>query len=136
MAKIVSIFIKFGALIFVLMVRSQYALELQLLGGIWIMQLFPSVICGLFTRWFHGRALLAGWVAGMAAGSAMAISRDLKSSIYPIHFGGHTFAMYAALPALAINFIVTAGVSAIMRATGRMPAISHIDTAAASPETA
>ena len=70
-AKLVSIFIKLGALAFVLFVKSQYAIELQLLGGIWIGQLFPSVICGVFTRWFHGRALFWGWAAGMATGTGM-----------------------------------------------------------------
>src|SRR5271170_859347 len=59
-AKIVSLFIKVGALVFVLFVQTQYAIELQLLGGIWIAQLFPAVVLGVFTRWFHGRALLCG----------------------------------------------------------------------------
>ena len=54
-ARLVSIFIKLGALAFVLFVKAQYAIELQLLGGIWIGQLFPSVVFGVFTRWFHGR---------------------------------------------------------------------------------
>jgi SSS family solute:Na+ symporter len=50
-------------------VKSQYAIELQLLGGIWIGQLFPAVICGVFTRWFYGKALFWGWAAGMATGT-------------------------------------------------------------------
>ena len=73
-ARLVSIFIKLGALAFVLLVKAQYAIELQLLGGIWIGQLFPSVVFGVFTRWFHGRALFWGWATGMATGTAMATS--------------------------------------------------------------
>jgi SSS family solute:Na+ symporter len=96
-AKLVSIFIKFGALAFVLMVKSQYAIELQLLGGIWILQLFPAVIIGIFSRWFDGKALFWGWLAGMATGTGMAIARELKSSIYPIHIGGNVYPVYAAL---------------------------------------
>jgi SSS family solute:Na+ symporter len=118
-AKLVSIFIKFGALAFVLFVKSQYAIELQLLGGIWIAQLFPSVVCGVFTRWFYGRGLLWGWLAGMATGTGMAIARDLKSSIFPFHLGGHTYAMYAAIPALATNLLVSALVTAALRVTGQ-----------------
>lgn len=115
MAKLVSVFIKFGALAFVLLVRAQYAIELQLLGGIWIVQLFPAVICGLFTRWFGGRALLAGWAAGMFTGTAMAIARGLKSSIYPIIVAGHVYAVYAAIPALVVNFAVIWLVSLVWR---------------------
>jgi len=118
-AKLVSLFLKFGALAFVLFVRSQYAIELQLLGGIWIAQLFPSVVCGLFTRWFHGRALFWGWAAGMAAGTGMAIARDLKSSIYPLHIAGHVFAVYAAIPALIVNLLVSALVSLLLDTIGR-----------------
>ena len=122
-AKLVSIFIKVGALAFVLEVRSQYAIELQLLGGIWIMQIFPSVVCGLYTRWFDGKALLAGWAAGMTTGTAMAISRDLKSSIYPLHIGSHVYSMYAALPALVVNLVVAAGLTALFRAMGQADCI-------------
>jgi solute:Na+ symporter, SSS family len=128
-AKLVSVFIKVGALVFVLQVRSQYAIELQLLGGIWILQIFPAVVCGVFTRWFDGRALLAGWAGGMASGTAMAIARGLKSSIYPIHVGGHVYSMYAALPALAINFAIAASLTMILRAAG---SASGRDTTAGS----
>src|ERR1700744_1274745 len=73
MAKLVSLVVKFGALIFILAGSAQYAIELQLLGGIWIVQMVPAILCGLFTCWFRGTALLAGWAAGMAAGTAMVV---------------------------------------------------------------
>ena len=117
MAKLVSLIIKFGALAFILTSSAQYAIELQLLGGIWIMQMVPAILCGLFTRWFSGAALLAGWAAGMAAGTAMVVSMGMKTSVFPLHLsGGHTFAVYAALPAALVNLVVTALVSAV---TGR-----------------
>src|SRR6202041_2557449 len=81
MAKIVSLAIKLGALAFVLLVRAQFAIELQLLGGVWILQVLPAIVGGLFMRFFHGPALLCGWVAGMAAGTAMVGSLGLRSSI-------------------------------------------------------
>jgi solute:Na+ symporter, SSS family len=117
-AKLVSLAIKLGALAFVLLVRSQFAIELQLLGGVWILQLFPAVVGGLFTRFFHGPALLCGWFTGMAAGTAMVASSGLKSSIYPVHIAGHVFTMYAALPALALNLLVAAILSLIVRTKG------------------
>jgi SSS family solute:Na+ symporter len=120
MAKLVSLIIKFGALAFILASSAQYAIELQLLGGIWIMQMVPAIVCGLFTSWFRGTALLAGWAAGMGVGTTMVVSMHMKTSIYPLHIGhllgGHTFAVYAALPAVLVNLAVTALVSAV---TGR-----------------
>jgi SSS family solute:Na+ symporter len=118
-AKLVSLFLKFGALAFVLFVKTQYAIELQLLGGIWIAQLFPAIVLGIFTRWFHGRALLWGWAAGMATGTGLALARDLKSSVYPFHFGTHVYAIYAAIPALLANLIVSAAVTVLLDALGR-----------------
>ena len=91
MAKIVSLAIKLGALAFVLLVRAQLAIELQLLGGVWILQVFPAVVGGLFIRFFRGPALLWGWLAGMALGTAMVGSLGLRSSIYPVHFGGQVY---------------------------------------------
>src|SRR6202042_259540 len=85
MAKLISLGVKFGALLFVLKLPVTYAIEMQLLGGIWMGQLFPSVVVGVFTRWFHPWALVVGWVAGMTSGTAMAWSLGLKSSVYPIH---------------------------------------------------
>jgi SSS family solute:Na+ symporter len=117
-AKIVSLFLKFGALAFVLFVKAQYAIELQLLGGIWIGQLFPAIVLGLFTRWFHGRALLWGWVAGMATGTGLALARDLKSSVFPFQFGGHTYVVYAAIPALLTNLVVSVAVTWLLNALG------------------
>ncbi|HEX3437311.1 MAG TPA: sodium:solute symporter family protein [Pseudacidobacterium sp.] len=118
-AKLVSLFLKIGALVFVLFIRTQYAIELQLLGGIWIGQLFPSVVCGVFTRWFRGPALLLGWLAGMAIGTGMAFARGLKSSIYPLHLGGHVFPVYAAVPALLVNLLVSAVVTLLFDLAGK-----------------
>ncbi len=115
-AKLVSLLVKFGALLFVLRLPAPYAIEMQLLGGIWIAQLFPSVVLGVFTRWLHPWALFAGWAAGMAAGSAMAVALGLKSSVYPLHLFGQTYAMYAAVPALLLNLAVALVLTPLCRA--------------------
>jgi len=118
MAKIVSLAVKFGALVFVLRLPATYAIEMQLLGGIWMGQLFPSVVLGVFTRWFNPWALLAGWAAGMAAGTGMAACLGLKSSVFPLHIGGSVYAMYAAVPALLLNLAVATALTLIVRAAG------------------
>lgn len=121
MAKVVSLAVKFGALLFVLKLPATYAIEMQLLGGIWMGQLFPSVVVGVFTRWFHPWALFAGWLAGMVSGSAMAWALGLKGSVYPLHlpaFLGGTYAMYAAVPALMLNLVVSWLLTLVFRAAG------------------
>lgn len=134
MAKLVSLAVKFGALLFVLRLPAPYAIEMQLLGGIWIAQLFPAVVVGVFTRWFNPWALLAGWAAGMAAGTGMAVELGLKSSVYPIHFAGDVYPMYAAVPALLLNLAVSALLTMAVRASGlaRNPAYDGSDQTAAA----
>jgi solute:Na+ symporter, SSS family len=105
MAKLVSLVVKFGALVFVIGLPLQYAIQLQLLGGVWIIQTLPAVIGGLYTRWFHDRALFLGWLAGIVAGTAMAASQQFKP-IYPLHLAGVAVPTYAAFASLVINVIV------------------------------
>lgn len=115
-AKLVSLFVKFGALLFIVALPTSYAINLQLLGGIWILQTFPAVILGLYTRWFHRWALFLGWAVGMAAGTGMAMANHFKSSIYALHIGSSTYSAYAAIFALIANVVVTVVLSVIFNA--------------------
>jgi solute:Na+ symporter, SSS family len=115
MAKIVSLIIKFGALVFILGLPLQYAIQLQLLGGVWIIQTLPAVIGGLYTRWFHDRALVLGWLAGIVAGTAMAVSQSLRP-IYPLEFAGWTIPTYAAFASLILNLIIVIALTPIFNA--------------------
>ena len=63
-AKIVSLMVKTGALVFIFALPVPYAIQLQLLGGMWIIQMLPSVMLGLYTRMLNGWALLVGWACG------------------------------------------------------------------------
>jgi SSS family solute:Na+ symporter len=131
MAKSVSLLVKFGALVFVLKLQTAFAIQMQLLGGIWIAQLFPAVILGAFLRShsrlaLHPYALFAGWLAGMASGTWMAWTLNLKSSIYPIP---HLGSMYAAVPALALNLLLAILLTPIFRLT-RIPTLDTTDPAA------
>jgi SSS family solute:Na+ symporter len=106
-AKIVSLIVKFGALIFIIFLPLQYAIQLQLLGGIWISQTIPAVIVGLYTRWLNPWALIIGWAAGLIAGTWMAASLSFQSAVFPLAVDGFTVPGYAALYALGINFAVS-----------------------------
>jgi Na+/proline symporter len=50
MAKWVSLIVKFGALVFIIFVPTKFAIYLQLLGGILIIQTLPAVMLGVYTR--------------------------------------------------------------------------------------
>ena len=114
-AKLASLVVKFGALAFVLGVPEKYAIELQLLGGIWVIQTLPAIVVGLYTRWFHRYALVFGWVVGMTVGTAMAANTGFKSVIYSWQIAGWTIPAYAALYALTANLTTTVILTGILR---------------------
>ncbi len=106
-AKIASLVVKFGALAFILLLPQKYAIQLQLLGGVWIIQTLPAVVLGLYTGWFHRHALLVGWAAGIVVGTAMVASLGFTTSVFPLQLGQLTIPCYAALASLVINLAVT-----------------------------
>jgi solute:Na+ symporter, SSS family len=67
-AKWASLVVKFGAVLFIVFVDPQFSIDLQLIGGVIILQTLPAVAIALYTRWLHSIALIAGWVAGMTWG--------------------------------------------------------------------
>jgi len=105
MAKWVSLIVKFGALVFIIFIPTKFAIFLQLLGGIWIIQTLPSIMLGVYTRWFDDWALLVGWAVGIITGTAMAIAVDL-SPTYPLALLGHSFPGYIALYTVILNLVV------------------------------
>jgi solute:Na+ symporter, SSS family len=119
-SKLVSLLVKVGALVFVLALSRSFAINLQLLGGVWILQTFPAIVVGLYTRWFHRWALLAGWAAGMAYGTWAAYG---VASPTQAHFGGPLVAfpgtdtkVYIAAIAFLVNLLVTVVLTALLRA--------------------
>jgi SSS family solute:Na+ symporter len=117
-AKLVSLVVKFGALAFILGAPQDYAIQLQLLGGVWILQTFPAIVVGLYTRWLHAWGVLAGWAAGMATGTWMAGTLGFKGTTYAVHMGGLVVPGYAALWALVVNFVVAVAVTVALKAAG------------------
>ncbi|HUB96023.1 MAG TPA: sodium:solute symporter [Stellaceae bacterium] len=127
-AKWVSLVVKFGALVFVLFVPTQYAIQLQLLGGIWIIQTVPAVIIGLYTRWFDDWALFIGWFVGMASGTWMAVAVNF-GAIYPLNIAGFGLPGYTALYTLALNLVVSLVLTPVFRA---MAGSAPVDETAAA----
>ncbi|MER5446039.1 sodium:solute symporter family protein [Streptomyces sp. NPDC002764] len=113
-SKLVSLLVKVGALVFVLTMDKTVAINFQLLGGIWILQTFPSLVGGLFTRWFHRWALLAGWAVGMVYGTLAAYGVASPTNPSQKHFGGSNAEIpgigemgYIGLTAFVLNVVVT-----------------------------
>jgi SSS family solute:Na+ symporter len=128
-AKTVSLIVKFGALVFILFVPTQYAVQLQLLGGIWIIQTLPPVMLGAYTRWFNAWALLAGWAVGTYAGTAMAVSTKLTTT-FPLHVGHYTFPGYTAVYTVLLNLVVAIVLTPVFNAMG--PRGARIDETVAA----
>ncbi len=139
-AKLASRLVMLGALLFVLLLPLEYAIQLQLLGGIWISQTIPAVVVGLYTGWFNPWALMAGWAVGLAAGTGMVVATDFQA-VYPLSVNGLTVSGYAALYALGLNFaasIVLTPVFNMMRQSrGKDETLAsdyHFDPAKPEPE--
>ena len=119
----VSLVVKLGALLFAISLPKTFSINLQLLGGIWILQTFPSIVFGLFTRWFHRWALLAGWLAGMLYGTIAAYNVSTPTTSHWAGsvntLWGHTY--YIGLTAVILNLVVSAVLTLVLRAT-RVPA--------------
>ena len=128
MAKWVSLIVKFGALIFIVFVPTQYAIQLQLLGGIWIIQTLPAVLLGVYTRWFNDWALLIGWAAGIIAGTAMAIAANLTPT-YPLAIAGYTLPGYTALYTVILNLVVTCVLTPVFNGMTKQPQVDATRTA-------
>ena len=121
-AQWASLIVKLGALLFAVALPKTFAINLQLLGGIWILQTFPSIVFGLFTRWFHRYALLAGWLAGMVFGTIAAYKVATPTASHwagsvDIEFG-HT--VYIGLSAIILNIAVAVILTLIFKAA-RVP---------------
>ena len=118
MAKTTSLVVKGGALLFIIFLPQEYAINMQLLGGIWIIQTFPAVIFGLYTRWLDPRALLTGWIAGMVAGTWMAASVGFRP-IFALTFFGTSIPAYIAVYSVLFNFGIAAVLSLVLNAAAK-----------------
>ncbi len=132
-SKIASLVVKLGAVLFVLAIDPQFSIDLQLIGGVIILQTLPAVAIALYTRWLHRWALVAGWVVGLGYGLYLLWLIPNPAS-GKLHFGGsaltfdkltllgwHPFAgsplqVYVGFVALVVNLVVAVLVTLALRA--------------------
>lgn len=90
---------------------------------------------GVYTRWLNDWALLIGWAAGIATGTAMFVAAKLAPT-YPLAVDAFTFPSYAALYAVIVNLILPPGAvhpaEAIMWEMAAFPPCSSSERSASS----
>ena len=125
-SKITSLVVKVGAVACIVFLDPQFSIDLQLIGGVIILQTLPAVALGLYTRWFHRGGLIAGWVAGMGLGMWM-LYQIPNAATGRAHFGGSAFPLskfgfdtpktiYVGFVAVAVNLLVAVLVTLVLRA--------------------
>ena len=124
-ARIIALLVLAGGLGIALTIKPAYAIEFQLLGGSWIVQIFPAVVLGLYTTWFHRHALLAGWAAGLAAATWMAQTSNFSTTIFTLH-AGITLPGYIAFYALLVNLAVAALATLVLRLSKSQLGAAHV----------
>jgi len=136
-SKLASLVVKLGALLAILVLDPQFSIDLQLIGGVIMLQTLPALAVALYTRWLHAWALIAGWAVGMAVGFVTlyrvpqrVFNADGTITVVRAHFGGSAFPLsdlgfdtratvYAGLVALAANLVVSVLGTLLLR--GRVP---------------
>ncbi len=136
-SKLASLVVKVGALAAILTLDPQFSIDLQLIGGVVILQTLPALALALYTRWMHSRALIAGWAVGMAVGFWTLYQIPQRSfgpggavTVVKEHFGGSAFPLsalgfdtratvYAGALALLANLLVCVVGTLLLR--GRVP---------------
>lgn len=131
-ARVASLVVKLGAVACILFIDPQFSIDLQLIGGVLILQTLPAVALSLYTRWFHRAGLIAGWAVGLLWGVLMLYGipnpatgkEHFGGSALPLDslslFGWHPFAgaesmIYPGFVALLANLLVAAVVTVVVR---------------------
>jgi solute:Na+ symporter, SSS family len=124
-SKLASLAVKAGAIAVILLLDTQFSIDLQLIGGVIILQTLPAIVIGLYSRRAHAWGLLAGLVAGLGYGLYMLYNTP-NVVTGKAHFGGAQYGLshygldtkvtlYTGVIALAVNLIVTFVVTAFVR---------------------
>ena len=133
-AKIASLVVKIGAVLVILLISPQFSIDLQLIGGVIILQTLPAVAIALYTRWLHRWGLVAGWAVGMGLGMWMLYKIPNLATNHK-HFGGSAFpiskwfdptsigmdakaTIYVGFVAVVANIIVAVVVTLLCRVLG------------------
>jgi SSS family solute:Na+ symporter len=125
-ARFASLAVKAGALLVVIAIDPQFSIDLQLIGGVIILQTLPALVLGLWRTFAHRWALLVGWAAGLGAGLVMLYDTP-NPATGKEHFGGAQYALskfgfdtkvtlYTGIIAIGLNLLIVVVGSVVLRA--------------------
>src|SRR5579859_2186451 len=117
-AKLVSLVVKVGALAFIVLDQAKFAIDLQLLGGVWIIQTFPAIVFGLYRTRFNSWALFVGWATGMIVGTWMAYSTGTIKPVYAVALGDSTYSVYIGILAGLLNIVIALVLTQLFKMIG------------------
>ena len=117
-AKWLSAAIKFVALGFVFIAPLTYAIQLQLLGGIIILQLLPAIFLGLYMKDLDWKPLTLGWAAGLISGIWLVLLANHFGPLATSDVSTGIGLLYIGLISLAVNMVISLVGSAFVNVIG------------------
>ncbi|MBU6448280.1 MAG: sodium:solute symporter [Rhodospirillales bacterium] len=109
-AKSFAMVMILGALVFIIAIPTKFAVQLQLLGGMWIIQTFPAIVFSLFTRFFNSWALLIGWFTGVVSATWL-VTENSFGPTWTFHVFGYSVPSYIAIATVLLNALVAFALS-------------------------
>ncbi len=128
LAKWASVVFKFIALGFIFLISASSALQLQLLGGIIILQTLPAIFLTMYTKRLTKYGLIVGWVGGMGLGIYLAYAANVHNGVFKtfatslFNFGAPFGPMFVGLAALALNLLLVLVISIATGGLKKLPA--------------
>lgn len=119
LAKWASVVFKFLALLFIFVISANSALQLQLLGGIIILQTLPAIFLTMYTKRLNKYGLIVGWVGGMALGIYLELAANKFGSLSTtlLNVGSPVGYIFVGLAALALNLLLVLVISLALGGT-------------------
>ena len=112
-SRVAAFGVKLGALVCVLFLNAKFAIDLQLLGGVIILQTFPALILGLTKLRLSKVGMISGWAIGSVVGLGICWMDGLKP-VHALTLGSQTQLISTGLIALLVNIVVVAVVSVVV----------------------
>ena len=122
-SKWASAVFKFLALGFVFLLGNNftYAVQLQLLGGVLIIQLLPSLFLSLYTNFFKKWALGVGLVAGISTGLILEIFESVSTGALQTFYVTPIGGLFVAVIAVGVNLLFSVVLSLGRKQTAVLP---------------
>jgi SSS family solute:Na+ symporter len=99
-SKLASLAVKFGALLFILLVPATDVIYFQTAGGVWMINALPALVIALYVKRLNTLSMILGWAAGIGVGTWALIQEKFATSLHDFGVGGK---LYIGVAAIAVN---------------------------------